>query len=107
MCRKNTSDVFVNSIKKTDFNHLIDSFKSEEIYFDLITTSFSILSSLFHEEKIFKSHFTLIFAIIDIGPPQVLLFLHGWKINPNHHSITCGKMLTENITDSYEISERH
>mgnify|MGYP001304766064 CR=1 FL=1 len=103
---KASTEVLVNIIGPNDLESLYERLDRHQIYFDLITTNIGILSGLNSTKNISQRNFgTDNFAIIDIGHLGTsCFFFNDGRLIANHNSISSGALLTENLSDSYNIS---
>ncbi|MAW06818.1 MAG: hypothetical protein CME61_00900 [Halobacteriovoraceae bacterium] len=103
---ENSTDAIVNIVDKGDFESLFNSLEKEKIYFDCVTTGIGLLSGLSNGNKAVKKYFQINdFAILDIGHQSSRCYLFkDYRLVSNHHSVSSGSLVTENISDSYNIS---
>lgn len=100
--KKNSCGIHAGVIKKEHFNEFFDLLSKHELHPKILTNDVSILSSYFQSNFM---NYPDSFCILEFGHEATRgYFFHKGKLVSNHHSYVAGKVITEDISKTYNIS---
>jgi Tfp pilus assembly PilM family ATPase len=101
--KENSCDVLAGVIKKDHFNDFYSLLAEYQVEPKILTNDVSIFSSYIKSNHM---NFSESFCILEFGHEATRgYFFHKGQLVANHHSFVAGKVITEGISKTYNISQ--
>lgn len=100
--KKNSSDILAGVIKKEHFHSFFDLLTKHELEPKILTNDVSVFNAYFKSNHL---NYPESFCILEFGHEATRgYFFHHGKMVANHHSFVAGKVITEDISKTYNIT---